>query len=131
MIWEEYHRNPAIKAEGYWTDVPYGPPLLSEGHPTKGFIAVDGFRVAAIGHVWFPEQQQPGSHYFLFNSDSRIAGEHQPHKIILSGAIGSIDHLLSDKLVYLATGFREKYADNFAESLDRCVKDIMRLTKRR
>lgn len=121
----------SIKAEGYWADVPYGPPLLSENHPTKGFIAVDGFRIAAIGHVWFPEQQPPGNHYFLFNSDSRIAGEYQPHKIILSGPIGEINADVADKLIYLATSFRETYKSAFTESLDRCLKEVRRLTEKR
>jgi len=128
MNWEEYWKNPAIKGEGFWTDVPYGPPALSEYHPTKGFIAVDGFRIAAIGHVWFPEQQGPGSHYFQFDNDARIAGEYHTHRIILSGAINNIDPILSDKLISLATSFREKHADNFARSLDRCVKGLLSLT---
>ena len=130
MIWEEYHRNPAIKAEGYWADVNYSPPLLSENHPTKGFIAVDGFRIAAIGHVWFPEQQLPKTHYFQFDPDCRIANENPPGKIILSGSIGGIDPIHLDRLICLATDFRGKYG-LFEESLDRCMKQLQQLNRRK
>ena len=130
MNWQEYWKNPAIKAEGFWTDVPYGPPALSEYHPTKGFIAVDGFRIAAIGHVWFPEQQAPGSHYFQFDSGGRIANENQPGRIILRGSIGEINPIHLDRLICLATDFRGKY-NLFEESLDKCVKEILRLTWKR
>ena len=124
--WQEYWKNPAIKAEGYWTDVPYGPPSLSEYHPTKGFIAVDGFRIAAIGHVWFPHQQGWENHYFQFDSDGRIANENRPGRIILSGSISGIDPIHLDRLICLATDFRGKY-NLFKESLDRCVKQLKHL----
>ncbi|MEK6939509.1 MAG: hypothetical protein AABX31_02165 [Nanoarchaeota archaeon] len=130
MEWEEYHRNPAIRIDGYWTTVPYGPPLMPEYYPTKGLIAVYEARIAAIGHVWYPEQQPTGSHYFLFNEDSRVTGEHHTNRIILSGAINNIDPVLSDKIVYLATDFRKKYTI-YQRSLDKCVKEVLRLTSKR
>lgn len=131
MNWEEYRKNPAINADGYWTDVPYWPSPLSEYHPTKGFISKDGFRIAAMGHVWFPDQRSPEYHYFTFNSDAKISHEIHSNRIIFNHADTSIKAALSDKLVYLATSFREKYADNFAESLDRCVQEVLRLTEKR
>ncbi|GEM_PF-6396192 len=133
MNWQKYYNtfNPAIQGEGYWTDVPYLPPLLTEKHPTKGFIATDGFLIKAIGHVWFPEQEPAASQYFTFNDSSRITGEYIPNKIILIASMEKINPALTDKLIFLATSFRDEYADNFTESLDRCVKEIVRMTEQR
>ena len=125
MNWQEYHNNPAIKGEGFWTDVLYGPPLLADYFPTKGFVSVDGQNIVAIGHVWFPQ----GHHYFLFDKSGTIYSEHQTNKISTRYS-EEIHPDLSDRLIFLATDFRAAFP-GYARSLDNCVRDVLRLTGKR
>jgi len=132
MNWKTTHlTNPAGGvAQGYCCDVSYSPPLLQEPKPTKGFVSVDGCLVAAIGHFWFAQPQVVESQFFLFKEDS-LTAEYRPNRIITKASMEEFDPLLTDRLIYLATSFRDEYGNKYSESLDRCLKEILRFTKKR
>jgi hypothetical protein len=134
MKWEEYsNNNPALAGNGFWTEVPYFADSTKPFY-TKGFIAVQEARIIVIGHVWFPYVQPPGAHFYLFEGNGNIFSEnrvsHPTNRNHLGGRPKKINADLSDKLVYLATGFREKHPE-YSFSLDNCMRQVLRLTGRR
>lgn len=131
MKWEEYqNNNPALSGVGFWTEVLYSLDSAPE-QLTKGFVAIQENRILVIGHVWFASPS-PGSHFYLFEGNGNIFGEHkhQNNKLQLGARPKKIVADISDKLVYLATSFREEHPE-YSFSLDNCMRNVLRLTEKR
>ncbi|MDO8510735.1 MAG: hypothetical protein Q7S55_01065 [Nanoarchaeota archaeon] len=129
MNWETYKgNNPAVEGgEGFWTDTPYKLPLI--GHPIKGFFNIEGTRINAIGHVWLPEQEEPGFSYYLFDRSGEIYSLHETRRIVTHFQ-EKIKGDLSEKLIILAMDFRKKYPE-YQRFLDHCMHDVQKSTEKR
>ena len=130
MNWEHYcGSNGVLAGEGYWINVNYS--LDSSAAKTKAFISVEKEDIVAIGHLWFADDQRhPGRHFYIFAYDGAITAEiHNSHSIVSRDNKYTIPAELSDHLIGLATSFRGIHPE-YKDSLDRCVDEIQRKTKK-
>lgn len=130
MNWEAYHRTQhhLLYGIGFWADVVYSP---DQQEHIKGFVAVWGKNVGAMGHTWFPRRRRrPESHIYLFTERSTIRYEIQRDFSFTNGDEVTIPADISDKLAYLATSFREAHPE-YAPSLDWCMEDVLKKTEQR
>ena len=128
MNWEAYGwtQHPLLYSIGFWADVTYS---HDQQEQVKGFVAVWKKNIGAIGHIWFTRRKHPESHLYLFTERNSIRHEIRRDLSFTDGDALKIPADISDKLVYLATSFRETHPE-YSLSLDWCMEEVLKKTEK-